>query len=60
MQLCQHLVLIFQFKKIFEQRTLAPKFEYWFFPEGKNSRSSKLKWVKKLKGKTCSDFSREN
>ena len=33
MQLCQPLVLIFQFFKIFEQRTLAPpKFESWFRP----------------------------
>ena len=33
MQLCQPLVLIFQFFKIFEQRTSAPpKFEFWFRP----------------------------
>ena len=33
MQLYQPLVLIFQFFKIFEQRTSAPpKFEFWFRP----------------------------
>ena len=33
MQLCQPLILIFQFFKIFEQRTSTPlKFESWFRP----------------------------